>query len=169
MRRNLALPFHFNNMIYALNLVKDFFIRKPDKYEKKKIIIDTTLHRALLRGSIHLLPISISILLIWMNLNHLYIGPNLNVLSWTTTNSLAAFQLAAKIQVHRTHKIVKYKGLMTLTGAPSNSQPDHCSFRSHSLSASLWRRVTIKPTGLRLHLLDFSVHLLKVNLDLVLG
>lgn len=83
------------------NLIPNLFPSKAAQDEDKKTIIDNTFSGALWRGLIHLLPILVSISLIAMNLKHLYIGPDLIFLSLTTTNSLAAFQIAAKIQVCR--------------------------------------------------------------------
>lgn len=74
---------------------------KDDQFEeKKKRIMDCSFRRALYRGlKFHFLPIGISISLIYLNLKDIYIGPALQFGSWTTTHSLAAFQVAAKIQV----------------------------------------------------------------------
>lgn len=59
-------------------------------HEDKKTIVKTTLNHALLRASIHVLPICVSIMLIWMNLRDVNIGPALNFSMLTTTNSLAS-------------------------------------------------------------------------------
>ena len=44
-----------------------------------------------------------------MNCKTVYIGPTLEFRSWTTTYSLAAFQVAAKLQVWRIHDPVFHK------------------------------------------------------------
>ena len=67
--------------------------------ESKKAIIDSSSKLAFFRGLIHVFPIFICILLITLNLKGVYIGPALEFASWTTTYSLAAFQVAAKVQV----------------------------------------------------------------------
>ena len=67
--------------------------------ENKKAIIDSSSQLAFFRGSIHVFPIFICILLMTLNLKGVYIGPALKFGSWTTTYSLAAFQVAAKVQV----------------------------------------------------------------------
>ena len=105
--------------LFVSDLIQKLFPSKAAQYEKKKTIIDTTSDRALWRGLIHLLPISISISLIGMNLKHLYIGPDLIFLSLTTTNSLAALQIAAKIQGRQLYYVVKSKLLTTPTNRSS--------------------------------------------------
>ena len=67
--------------------------------EKKKTVTDTSLRRAALRGMIHVPPVSICIFLVSANLRGTYIAPRLDYMNWTTTYSLAAFQVAAKFQV----------------------------------------------------------------------
>ena len=72
----------------------------PDQHEEnKKAIIDSSFRLAFFRCLIHVFPISICILLMTLNLKGVYIGPALEFGSWTTTYSLAAFQVAAKVQV----------------------------------------------------------------------
>ena len=67
--------------------------------EEKKTIIDSSFQLAFLRGLRHVFPVSICVLLISLNSKGVYIGPALEFGSWTTTYSLAAFQVAAKVQV----------------------------------------------------------------------
>ena len=72
----------------------------PDQHEEnKKAIIDSSSLLAFFRGLIHVFPIFICTLLMTLNLKGVYIGPALEFGSWTTTYSLAAFQVAAKVQV----------------------------------------------------------------------
>ena len=71
----------------------------PDQHEEnKKAIIDSSSQLAVFRGLIHIFPILICIILMTLNLKSVYIGPTLQFGSWTTTYSLAAFQVAAKVQ-----------------------------------------------------------------------
>ena len=121
-----------------LKLIQNLFSSKAAQDEKKKAIIETTFNRILWRGLIHLLPVSVSILLIAMNLKDWNIGPDLIFLSLTTTNSLAALQLAAKIQVCRIHDVVNFKGLIISSRAPGSRQHDHHSLRSHPPPAPVW-------------------------------
>ena len=72
----------------------------PNQHEEnKKAIIDSSSKLAFFRGLIHVFPIFICVLLITLNSKGVYIGPALKFGSWTTTYSLAAFQVAAKVQV----------------------------------------------------------------------
>lgn len=72
----------------------------PDQHEEnKKAIIDSSSQLAGFRGLIHVFPIFICIILMTLNLKGVYIEPTLQFGSWTTTYSLAAFQVAAKVQV----------------------------------------------------------------------
>ena len=72
----------------------------PNQHEEnKKAIIDSSCQLAFFRGLIHVFPIFICILLMILNLKGVYIGPALKFGTWTTTYSLAAFQVAAKVQV----------------------------------------------------------------------
>ncbi len=79
--------------------------------EKKKAIIDSSRQLVLFRGLIHIFPVFVGILLVTLNLKGVYIGPALEYGSWTTTYSLAAFQVAAKVQVSRTRDHVYLREL----------------------------------------------------------
>lgn len=85
---------------------------EPDQHEEnKKTIIDSSSQLAFFRGLIHIFPIIICILLMTLNLKGVYIGPALQFGSWTTTYSLAAFQVAAKVQVWLTRDHVYLREL----------------------------------------------------------
>ena len=159
-------PSPFNDMApMDLKSIQNLFSSKAAQDEKKKAIIETTFNRILWRGLIHLLPVSVSIFLIAMNLKDWNIGPDLIFLSWTTTNSLAALQLAAKIQVCRIYDFVNFKGLITSSGTPGSRQHDHRSLRSHPPPAPVWRRLTAGHIRLQLYFLEIRI-LVGGNLDL---
>ena len=67
--------------------------------ENKKTIINLSFRLAFIRGLVHMLPVMICSLFITLNLKGVFIGPTLEFGSWTTTYSLAAFQVLAKALV----------------------------------------------------------------------
>lgn len=90
---------------------------EPGQYEKeKKTIIDSPFQLAFFRGLIYLFSGLISVFLIIVNLKGVNIGPALKFGSWTTTYSLAAFQVAAKVQVWRTRDHVYLRELTIRDG-----------------------------------------------------
>ena len=66
--------------------------------EENKRIIHTSLRYAIKRSLIHVPPISISLLLIALNLEGIHLGQELGNENWHTTYTLAALQVAAKFQ-----------------------------------------------------------------------
>ena len=68
--------------------------------EKKKFVFQRSFKLALLSGLVHILPISISITLVTLNLRGTYIGPSLGSDIWLTTWTLALLQFAAKLFVN---------------------------------------------------------------------
>ena len=116
-RRSIELAIFSPNMSTFSNLQR--LVQRILSYdsavcEEKKTIINTTFYCALWRGSVHLLPILVSATLIVMNTIHVYIGPDLVFHSLTTTNSLAAFQIAAKIQVRNIYHTTRQERLTRL-------------------------------------------------------
>ena len=67
--------------------------------EEKKPAIEGSFTLAFQRGLIHVLPISVAVSLVAMNLAGIYIGPSLGYRGWTTTYTLATLQITAKVQV----------------------------------------------------------------------
>ncbi len=68
--------------------------------ESRKPVIQRSFWLALKRGLIHVFPVVIATSLVAINWVGVYIGPNLDYRNWwTTTNTLAMFQGAAKAQV----------------------------------------------------------------------
>ncbi|KAK3174394.1 hypothetical protein OEA41_001640 [Lepraria neglecta] len=68
--------------------------------EDKKVIVKKSHWIALSRTIVHVVPVSTSTILIAMNLKGVYLGPSLGSGSglWTTTYTLAALQVATKVQ-----------------------------------------------------------------------
>ena len=88
-------------MKFPCTLLKSQPIQPFQNLEDKKVIIETSRWNALSRAIIHMVPVSISTVLIALNLKHCYIGPSLGSESgpWTATHILAILQVGAKAQV----------------------------------------------------------------------
>ena len=87
--------------MYLSTIAKQFkqILRVPTVPEEKKPIIRNSFKLALLRGLVHIIPVSLSIVLIIINIRGVYIGPSLGNDDRSTTYTLAALQFAAKVQV----------------------------------------------------------------------
>ena len=87
-------------------------VTKPPPFEQPKVLIDPRLHGVLLRSCIHLLPISTTIIIAWLNLTKRFVGYNFKsfVKLWPAANihqiirdsqqdgiKLASLLLAAKL------------------------------------------------------------------------
>ena len=66
--------------------------------EKRKRVLDSSFGHAVKHCLVHILPVCISSLLVSLNLRGVNIGQELGTGSWHTTYTLAAFQVAAKLQ-----------------------------------------------------------------------
>ena len=73
-------------------------VRKPGDEEEIKVVIHKSLGLALLRCSVHVLPVSVSVIILWINFKQTFIGIDFRSLISSETINIALLQTAAKIQ-----------------------------------------------------------------------
>ncbi|KAL8903194.1 MAG: hypothetical protein Q9207_004087 [Kuettlingeria erythrocarpa] len=84
----------------GLAIVNDFLhrARRKESHEEAKVVVDRSRRLALGRCSVHILPVSVSVIILWINFKEAFIGIDFRSLISSETINIALLQTAAKVQ-----------------------------------------------------------------------
>lgn len=84
----------------GLAIVNDFLhrARRKGSREEAKVVVDRSRILALGRCSVHILPVSVSVTILWVNFKQVFIGIDFRSLVSSETINIALLQTAAKVQ-----------------------------------------------------------------------